>query len=66
MRDDPAVVAWLQQQWRENPPGLALAQQILARAELWGQDLSAVPGLPQRLGYHLQQIENNGIRPALP
>jgi tagaturonate reductase len=66
MRDDPEVVGWLQGCWRENPAGPVLAQQILARADIWGQDLTAVPGFVERLGYHLQQIEQAGVRHALP
>jgi tagaturonate reductase len=43
----------------------ALCRTILGRADFWGEDLSRMPDLVERVTAHLTQILCDGIRPAL-
>jgi len=68
VRDDLEALAALAEAWRAyatNPDAEALCRFVLARADLWGQDLSGRPGLIEAVSDHLDRILRDGIRPAL-
>lgn len=67
-RDDREVLATFTDAWRAfeahgNAGTLCCA--ILGRADFWGEDLSRMPDLVERVTAHLTQILRDGIRPAL-
>ncbi|RAW00038.1 tagaturonate reductase [Pseudochryseolinea flava] len=53
LNDDPAAIKFFAEQWKTNDP-TSIANATLKRADLWGQDLSEIPGLTSQLA---QEIE---------
>jgi tagaturonate reductase len=72
IQDDAAVLACFRDAWQaagDQPSAdacLALARKVLARADFWGQDLTAtLPGFAAAVGQHLFDICSVGVRAAL-
>lgn len=61
LNDDPALLAWFQQCWREADSTETLAHAIFANEPLWGRDLTAVPGLVTQVGVALSAIEAGAL-----
>lgn len=67
IRDDAAVLAYFAEAWRKaNRTGdlPSFVCQTLRRPELWGQDLTLVPGLAAAVTHGLQAIVSRGARAA--
>jgi tagaturonate reductase len=67
-RDDREVLAAFTDAWQAfGAHGNAdiLCRTILARTDFWGEDLSVIPDLLERVTAHLTRIVREGIRPAL-
>jgi tagaturonate reductase len=67
-RDDREVLVAFTDVWRAfDTHGNAdvLCRTILARTDFWGEDLSGMPDLLERVTAHMTQIVREGIRPAL-
>jgi tagaturonate reductase len=63
-RNDPH--AEIQQRtWKSADNSDEGLRAVLARREIWGQDLGALPGWPEEVGAFLRQIEEAGPLPAL-
>jgi tagaturonate reductase len=65
VRDVSAVLAWFNDVWQSPPPWLEMAGLVLAQESFWGRDLTAVPGLQERLGYYLKLIAEMGSKASL-
>lgn len=61
-KDSAEVLALFDQAWQRPEH---LVPSILQKSELWGQDLSTVPGLSDRLREDIQQLETLGARTVL-
>jgi tagaturonate reductase len=59
LNDDPAMISRLQQLWTSGPGA------ILCDETLWGQDLSRLTGLPDKVSDYLSRIEAEGIASIL-
>ncbi len=64
IRDDAPVLAAMAIAWEAGDPAAA-AKRILADASLWGEDLTALPGLLTRVTAGLQVIAGQGMKAAL-
>jgi tagaturonate reductase len=72
IQDDAAVLAAFRDAWQtagDHPSReacLALVRKLLARADFWGQDLTAaLPGFDAAVAQHLGDICTGGVRAAL-
>jgi tagaturonate reductase len=72
IQDDAAVLEGFRDAWRaagDQPSRdscLALVRRLLARADFWGQDLTAaLPGFDAAVAQHLADICSDGVRAAL-
>jgi tagaturonate reductase len=72
IQDDPAVLEAFRDAWQaagDRPSRdacLTLARRLLARADFWGQDLTAaLPGFDAAIAQHLADITTDGMRAAL-
>lgn len=68
VRDDREVLAAFGEAWRAFEPQKdagALCRTILGRADFWGEDLTRMPDLVERVSAHLTRILREGIRSAL-
>jgi len=69
LKDDSRHLEWFAGAWSHLEEGrwnwADLAGRWLENADLWGRDLSAVPGLVDALAADLEAIEKNGIRRTL-
>jgi tagaturonate reductase len=65
VRDDSAVLAWFNKLWQSPPSWPEMARLVLQQESFWGQDLTAVPGLPERLDHYLQLIAEIGSKASL-
>jgi tagaturonate reductase len=66
--DDKPIQEFFFAVWANYPSSTdagELVRQVLSNASLWGQDLTAVPGLTGAVAGHLAIILNQGIIPAL-
>ena len=61
LNDDPEALAWFSEQWDKASSTLALSRAVLGNAALWEQDLSAVPGLVERVSEALDAIEQGKL-----
>ena len=61
LNDDPEVLAWFQRQWAAAESTESLAHAVLSNAALWGQDLTLVPNLVERVSANLTAIEAGGL-----
>ncbi len=57
LNDDPAVLAWFAAQWAQTDSIEALVSAVLGNAALWGEDLTAIPGLARQVSDCLRAIE---------
>ena len=57
LNDDPATLSWFKAQWAQCESTEALVQRVLGEVDLWGEDLSKVPGLAPGLSECLREIE---------
>ena len=57
LNDDPDLLEWFRQRWKQAASTDALADAVLANTELWGRDLRELPGLAERIGRDLRVIE---------
>jgi len=69
LEDDPEALAFWQAAWQRYQ-GTAestkeVANFILRRERIWGQDLTTIAGLTQLLAQHLETIINQGMEQAL-
>ncbi len=64
IRDDPPVLAAMAAAWQGGDVAAA-AKQILGNASLWGEDLTALPGLLAKVSGGLQAIAGQGMKSAL-
>ncbi|HUU99276.1 MAG TPA: tagaturonate reductase, partial [Phycisphaerae bacterium] len=68
VRDDRGTLAFFAECWESfdaEPQPDALVRRILARTELWGGDLNAIPGLAPAVADHLRTILSDGMRAAI-
>lgn len=65
LKDDPAVVMWLQEQWQSSKDIWGLTEKVLANTTLWEQDLTQIDGLTDLLSIYLAQIDMDGIETAI-
>jgi tagaturonate reductase len=64
IRDDAPVLATMAAGWESGDPATAAAR-LLADAALWGEDLTALPGLLLKVTTGLQAIAAGGMKAAL-
>lgn len=64
IRDDAAVIAKLASAW-EGDDGALAASTLLGDASLWGEDLTALPGLANQVSAALRAIAAHGMKVAL-
>ena len=62
LNDDAAVLSWFKKQWAEADTTEALAQAVLGNEALWDRDLTAVPGLAEKVSASLREIEEGRLR----
>ena len=68
IRDDANIIEFFQSRWQAfdcDGNTEALVGAILANASFWGQDLTQVPGLAERVSEGLKAIEACGMRAAV-
>ncbi|MHB0937262.1 MAG: tagaturonate reductase [Armatimonadota bacterium] len=66
IKDDAPVLAEFAAAWNEHAGDIpALCRRILARADWWGQDLTAIPGLAELVTADLQAILTDGVTSAM-
>jgi tagaturonate reductase len=67
IKDDAQVIGIFSAVWRECLPGKAssVAGKLLGDARLWGEDLTKLPGLAERVGEALGGIEAKGVKQAM-
>lgn len=61
-QDGPEVLAVFDEAWKEPE---ALVSVVLRNADLWGEDLTGVPGLVSEVEAGLRKLEESGSRAAL-
>lgn len=61
LKDDPAAIEWFQQQWQDANSPAAVVDAVLKNNDLWGEDLSAVPGLRDQLTDDLTRIDQGEL-----
>ena len=61
LRDDPEVLSWWQEIWRQNLPIEEQVAKVLSNEVIWGADLTAVSPLPSLVTHYLASIEAQGI-----
>ena len=61
LNDDPEVLSWFKKHWAAADSTEALAQAVLSNVALWDRDLTAVPGLADKVSQHLREIEAGGL-----
>ncbi len=61
LNDDGAVLSWFEKQWAAADSTEALAQAVLGNEALWDRDLTAVPGLAEKVSASLREIEEDGL-----
>ncbi len=64
VRDDAPVLAFFEKMGRDTAPG-TLAKETLCNAALWGEDLTKVPGLLEKVTAQLTDIAALGVRAAM-
>ncbi|MGB9662619.1 MAG: tagaturonate reductase [Moorellaceae bacterium] len=68
LEDDPEALKFWQQAWQryDGTPGSLreVAACILKRSDIWGEDLTSLPGLADLLSRHLKDIIDNGVEEA--
>jgi tagaturonate reductase len=68
VRDDAPVLAFFAREWASyhaDPDVSRLVASVLSNGELWGKDLTSIPGLAAAVGSSLNEIINHGARQAL-
>ena len=69
LKDDPTAIGVLQKEWAASEGTEAgiqkMAENILKWEYAWQQDLSQIPGLTEKLGDYLVQIEQQGMQAAV-
>ena len=68
IQDDVPVLEFFEKVWKEykeDSDCRALCAKVLANADLWGQDLTAVEGLTDKVASHLENILTNGAKAAI-
>lgn len=58
-QDNPDIIDFFNQAWQQET---TVVPTVLANAELWGQDLTAIPELTKRVTDSLHQLESIGAR----
>ncbi len=61
LNDDAAVLSWFNKQWAAADSTEALAQTVLGNKAFWDRDLTAVPGLAEKVSASLREIEEGGL-----
>ena len=61
LNDDADIVKWFERAWAGAESNAALARTVLSEASLWGQDLTAAPGLVDGVARALDEIENGEL-----
>jgi len=51
--------------WSDGQDATALVQQVLSNTALWGEDLTAVPGLAAQVAKALNRIKDEGVKAAI-
>lgn len=59
VNDAPDITAFFADQWASNDP-LKVTKAVLSHAGFWGQDLTKIPGLEQRVGILLGELVASG------
>lgn len=66
IQDSPDVLAFFQKVWAQpDASASSVAQAALANRALWNEDLTALPGLEQQVGFWLDLILSEGAEAAL-
>lgn len=65
LNDDAAVMDWFREVWNSGKSMPDIAAAVLRNDNLWGQDLSLIDGLVDRLSDDLFNIERDGILPMI-
>ena len=63
MRDDPEVLAFFEEAWKDSAN---VAKKVLSETSFWGQDLTKLPGLAEKVQEYLNQFMEGNICKALP
>ena len=62
LNDDSEVLSWFKEQWATGDSTEALTQAVLRNEALWDRDLTAVPGLVEKVSQNLREIEAGGLQ----
>ncbi len=65
IRDEAEPVARIQAAWAAGGTPEAIAARLLQDTGLWGQDLTALPGLVSTVARALEELERQGVRAVL-
>ncbi|MBZ9730090.1 tagaturonate reductase [Salegentibacter sp. JZCK2] len=60
VKDDAEITDFFKKVWEEHSYK-DISRDILQKKELWGEDLTAIPGLKKHIAYALELIENKGV-----
>ncbi|MDR2183424.1 MAG: tagaturonate reductase [Clostridiales bacterium] len=59
--DDAEITAFFRDAWENSCDMGALADKVLSKADLWGEDLTKLPGFAEKIAQYLTGIAKNGI-----
>lgn len=65
LKDDAAILAWFDEQWKNCASTSDLMTAVLSNEALWGQDLSQISSLLERLVDYVDTIDAEGILPII-
>ncbi|GMU19911.1 MAG: altronate oxidoreductase [Phycisphaerae bacterium] len=68
LQDTPQALGLLREAWKNYDQGCGpevLCRDVLARSELWGEDLNSLPGLLEHVARDLDLILRHGVRVLL-
>ncbi len=66
IKDDKWILDAFHSAWTKNADNpKALAQEIMSNAKLWDEDLTAIPGLADKVADYLAVIGKSGVREAM-
>jgi tagaturonate reductase len=62
LKDEPAIIAWFDEQWKSASNTLTLVERVLKNETLWQQDLTKIDGLAELVTTYLNEIEAKGVQ----
>ncbi len=66
--DDTEALLFFEKVWKEyeeDHDSFSLARKVLQNTEMWGQDLTEVPGLTDKIGFYLSEIGSKGTKAVM-